>query len=273
MSPRVFLTACIPAIFLALSLIRASASLAHEFWIEPQEFQVKSGAPLVINLRNGQRFSGISLGYFSKNVQRFDLIQQGRVDAVQGRMGDVPALKTTAAGDGLLVVVHETNASQLSYATWEKFQAFADHKDFPDIQARHLARGLPDTGFSETYTRHAKALIAIGAGAGADAPTGMEAEFVALTNPYTDDLSPGFSVQLLYQGAPRANTQIEVFSRDPAGTVAITRQHTDATGHAVIMVHPGHQYLLDAVVLRPPAQESDSAWETLWAALTFAVPE
>jgi len=258
---------------LALSLIYASASLAHEFWIEPQEFQAQSGAPLVVDLRNGQKFAGVSLGYFSKNIQRFDLIYNGQVAAVQGRMGDVPALDTTAPDDGLLVVVHETTPSQLTYATWEKFLAFAEHKDIPDIRARHEARGLPDKGFRESYTRHAKALVGIGHSTGADAPTGMETEFVALTNPYTDDLSQGVAVQLLYQGAPRPNAQIEVFSRSAAGTVLITRQYTDAKGQAVIAVQPGHQYLLDAVVLREPQQESEAVWETLWAALTFAVPE
>lgn len=273
MSPRVFLTAVLPAVFLACSLITASASLAHEFWIEPQEYQVQSGAPLVADLRNGQKFSGMALGYFANSLRRFDLIQDGQVAPVPGRMGDVPALETAAPDDGLLVIVHETTASNLTYATWQKFLNFAEHKDFPDIRARHDARELPDKGFTETYTRHAKTLIGIGNSKGADAPTGMETEFVALTNPYTDDMTEGFAVQLLYQGSPRADAQIEVFSRNPKGIVAITLHRTNAQGRAVIPVLPGHRYLLDAVVLRRPAADGKAVWETLWAALTFAVPD
>lgn len=260
-------------VFLSMFLLAAaSAGLAHEFWIEPKEYQAQSGASLVADLRNGQKFSGIALGYFSSNIARFDLIQAGRVAPVQGRMGDVPALDTAAPGDGLLVIVHQTTPATLTYAKWAKFQAFATHKDFPNIRARHEARGLPVDGFTETYTRYAKALVGIGHSRGADAATGIETEFVALSNPYVDDPVAGFAVQLLYQNAPRADAQIEVFDRSPQGSVVITLLRTDTQGRATIPVRPGHRYLLDAVVLRQPTGDGKAVWETLWAALSFAVP-
>lgn len=260
---------------LALLLLVASGlgapARAHEFWIDPQNYQVETGAPLVADLRNGQKFNGISLGYFERNIVRFDLIQDGTLRPVTGRMGDVPALAATAEGDGLLVIVHQTAPSTISYKTWEKFQAFADHKDFPDIRARHDARGLPEAGFQEVYSRYVKALVAVGSGAGADQDSGMETEFVALTNPYTDG-SGAMRARLLYQGAPRGDAQVEVFDRDPDETVKITLYRTDNAGEVTVPVQPGHEYLFDAVVLRPTEAGSKAVWETLWAALTFAVP-
>ena len=273
MLPRAFPIALV--ITLAVNVWGFAAS-AHEFWIEPEKFQVESGAPLVADLRNGQNFSGSSMGYFTKRIARFELIQGADITAVEGRMGDVPALQTTAPGDGLLVILHQTAPTRLTYATWDKFQAFADHKDFPDIHARHQARGLPEEGFSEIYTRFVKALVAVGSGAGADKNQGMETEFVALANPYTDDLAQGLPVQLFYKGLPRGDAQVEVFERDADGLVKIILLRTDAEGRTRIPVAPGHSYLLDAVVLRPAPQgdaEGDTAaWESLWAGLSFAVP-
>jgi hypothetical protein len=56
----------------------------------------------------------------------------------------------------------------------------------------------------------------------------------------------------------------------------ITLHRTDADGIASLPVK-GFSYLVDAVVLREPtaelAAEAEIAWETLWAALTFGVPE
>jgi hypothetical protein len=56
----------------------------------------------------------------------------------------------------------------------------------------------------------------------------------------------------------------------------ITLHRTDADGIASLPVKAGC-YLVDAVVLREPtaelAAEAEIAWETLWAALTFGVPE
>ncbi|WP_380991672.1 DUF4198 domain-containing protein [Sedimentitalea sp. HM32M-2] len=257
---------------LAACCLSATRLFAHEFWIEPVEFQVESGAPLVADFRNGQNFRGATLAYFEKQSARFDLIQGGKVSPVRPRLGDIPALQATAGADGLLVIVHQTMPSTLNYAKWEKFQAFADHKDFPDIRARHLARGLPESGFTESYTRHAKALVAVGHGRGQDVATGMETEFVARANPYTDNLTDGLPVQLLYQGRPRADAQVEVFQRDPAGVVTIRLLRTDARGQVRVPVLSGHAYLLDAVVLREMPTDSPEVWQSLWAALSFAVP-
>lgn len=224
------------------------------------------------DLRNGQEFRGSALAYFEKRAARFDLVTQGQTRPVEGRMGDIPALQGTAGDAGLVVIVHETSPSTLKYTKWEKFVAFAEHKDFPDIEARHKARGLPDTGFTETYRRFAKALVAVGDGQGADAVTGMETEFVAVTNPYTDDPGEGALFDLYYQGELRGDAQVEVFDRAPDGTVAITLLRTDANGRVRIPVAAGHDYLLDAVVLRPAPADAPEVWETLWAAMTFSVP-
>ncbi|MEP2031220.1 MAG: DUF4198 domain-containing protein [Paracoccaceae bacterium] len=262
------------AIAPALTLLcLSSATYAHEFWIEPQNYQIEKGAPLVADLKNGQKFKGASLAFFDRRIERFELFQGGDATPVEGRLGDIPALQGTAGDDGLLVVIHQTAPSKISYKEWEKFQAFADHKNFGEMRTRHEALGFPTDKFKETYTRYAKALIAVGDGAGADVTTGMETEFVALSNPYTDNLTEGMVVQILYQGAPRADAQIEIFERAQDDTVIITTVLADAEGRALVPVLPGHSYLLDAVVLREAPKGGDTVWETLWAALTFSVPD
>ncbi|UWR93883.1 DUF4198 domain-containing protein [Phaeobacter inhibens] len=276
-----------PVAFFLLALAANTvgrAALAHEFWIAPEKYQVKLGASVQADLRNGQIFSGARLPYFDRNIARFETWEQAEIRPYGGRMGDMPALQLEPPAEGLLVVVHETTPDHLTYDSWEDFAKFAAHKDFPDIEQRHNARNLPREGFVERYTRHAKSLVAIGSGAGADRAVGMLTEFVALTNPYNDDLSRGLPVELQFRGHLRADAQIEVFERAPDDTVSVTLLRTDAGGRAVVPVKSGHTYLLDAVVLRPvdpeAASRTDSAttgkpapvWQTHWAALTFAVP-
>ncbi len=260
--------ACLFALILGTLPVPA---VAHEFWIDPAEYQVETGAPLVADIRNGQKFSGIALGYFERSIARFDVIGPDGTAPVEGRMGDVPALETTAGTPGLTVLVHQTTPDNVTYKTWEKFQTFAEHKDFPDILTRHRARGLPESDFKESYTRFAKSLVAVGHGRGSDRAVGMETEFVALTNPYAGPLQR-MQVLLLYRGGPRAEAQVEMFDRAPDGTVKITLHRTGADGTVTLPVAPGHAYLLDAVVLREMDPAQGAVWETLWAALTFAVP-
>ena len=90
-------------------------------------------------------------------------------------------------------------------------------------------------------------------------------------------MSDGIDVQVFYQGAPRANEQVEIFEKAADETVEVSTVMTDAEGKATIPVRPGYRYMIDSVVLREPAPEiaasREAIWESLWANLTFAVPD
>lgn len=261
---------------LGLAILITCPAMAHEFWIEPTQYQIKENAELVAYLRNGENFDGSPSAYITPRTPRFDLITRGRVDPVVARLGDNPALKMRPLQAGLNIVVHQNVPSVISYTNWEKFQRFADHKDFPDMLARHRARSLPESKFREAYTRYSKSLIAVGDGTGNDQVTGLEIELVAMQSPYVDDVSEGIQVQAYYQNAPRANAQIELFEKSLAGEVEVTLHRTDDQGQVLLPVKPAHSYLVDMVLLREPspalAEEKSVEWETLWASLTFAVP-
>ncbi len=297
--------------------------MSHEFWIEPEKYQVNSDSTLRAGLRNGQMFKGARLPYFDNRIRRFETIQGATIQgaaiqgaaiqgaaiqgaaiqgaaiqgaaiqgaAIQGgqptpyvgRMGDMPALVLEGLQPGLLIALHETTPDLINYKTWEKFASFAANQGFGDIQAKHSQRGLPDSGFVERYSRHAKLLVAVDHGKGADRAFGLETEFVALKNPYTLNTTPEsvpasvpvtvpVPVQLFYQGAPRALAQVEIFERAADGTVQSSLAKTDASGLVQVPVRAQHSYLLNAVVLRAVEGDAKVVWETLWASMVFAVP-
>lgn len=268
--PRFFLTAA--------ALVATLPAFAHEFWIEPLRYQVASGENLQADFKNGQEFKGNTLAFFDRNSARFEMILGDTVTQITPRAGDSPALDVVGqATDGLAVVVHETTPSLLTYREWEKFLKFAAHKDFPNAAADHLAAGWSQERFRESYTRHVKTLIAIGSGQGEDKSSGLATEFIALTNPYVDDFNHQMKVLLTFENTPRPNAQVEVFERSADGAVSVTLHRTGKDGVASIPVKPGHDYLFDAVVLRPfdgaDTDENTPVWATLWAALTFSVPQ
>ncbi len=269
-----FLSRLLLVTAIALPINPASA---HEYWIEPDAYQVASTDPIKANFKNGQNFEGINLAFFDRGSVRFERMFNGDLTTMTPRSGDAPAVQLDPLGtDGLLVVVHETAPSQLTYKEWPKFVAFTEHKDFKTALADHIANGWPQENFKEIYTRHIKTLIGVGNGAGSDMAFGLQTEFIALTNPYAAGFDGQMSVALTYQGAPRPDAQVEVFDRAPDDVVTITLHRTDAQGQATIAVTPGHDYLFDAVLLRQTpdagADADTPVWETLWAALTFAVP-
>ncbi|SIT78457.1 Uncharacterized conserved protein, contains GH25 family domain [Yoonia rosea] len=258
-------------------IVFAAPAEAHEFWIEPTDYQVEADGSLEADIVNGEEFAGVKLAYLPQRFVNFVLFAGDASARVTGRTGDTPALQQEPVAEGLNIAAYQANSATVDYENWERFQRFVDHKDFGDVLSQHEARGLPLENFTEVYSRYSKSLIGVGNSAGADRRVGLETEIVALTNPYTDDLSDGFQVQVYYRNDLRANTQVEVFEKAADSQVSISLYQTDENGIATFPVRPGYSYMVDAVVLREPnerlAELSGAVWETLWANLTFAVPD
>ena len=273
---RISLSSVVKVCAAALCLIVPQAQ-AHEFWIEAEDWIVAPGDTAVAHFRLGQEFKGSSMSYLPQRTARYDVAQGDTVAQADVVIGDRPAFSMTDADEGLLIVIHETTSSSLTYnerdgrSGWERFNGFIEHKAMTGVPEAHLARGLPKEGIKEDFARFAKALIAVGDGAGEDRAFGLRTEIVALENPYTDDMTDGIDVQVLLDGEPRAGSQVELFEKTADGEVTITLHTADENGMATLPVSPGLTYFADSVAMLP--LEGDAMWESLWAALTFAVPE
>ena len=250
---------------------------AHEFWIAPVTYNFDTGQPIEANFRIGQDFSGSRLSFLNHRTVRHEVFQSGSSTKILGRDGDRPAFQTGGLNDGLAILVHETNDSILNYSDYEKFKKFVIHKDFGGVLNAHETRGLPKTGFSESYRRYAKSLIAIGHGRGKDIIVGLDIEILALKNPYTEDLSGGMHVQVLMNGQPRPYVKVELFRKliETDEDFGIKSYLTDKNGIAIFPVETAYKYMVDNVALIPLEQkkESDPVWHSLWANLTFSVPK
>lgn len=250
---------------------------AHEFWIDPVDHIVPEGGTISASIRVGELYKGSGYSFLPPQFRRFDYALGDTVAPVPGTIGDRPAVTMQAPGEGLVILIHETTDLIVSYTEFEKFRSFVEHKAAPWVLEDHAAKGFPTTKFREVYSRYAKSLVGVGDAAGQDRVVGLLTEIVALENPYTDDMTDGIDVQVFYDDAPRAGEQIEIFEKAPDDSVQVSTVTTDAEGRATIPVRPGHRYMLDSVVLREPAPDlaaaKDAIWESLWANLTFAVPE
>lgn len=255
-----------------LVFLGAVPSMAHEFWIEPQDYLISTSDKVVADFRNGQFFEGNSIVYIPDNIEKYYFILGKSSAKLEGNLGQRPAVSLTGIPDGLGIIVIETKPAIIAYAVWEKFQKFIDHKDFEIDKKGHLALGFPEMEFSESYRRFAKSLVGIGGAQGADRRLGLEIELVALLNPYTDDTTNGIPVQAFYNGTPLIDVQIELFEKDPNGEVEITLHRTNDEGIAILPITNGHSYMVDTVQLReaPDRNKDGVVWETLWASLTFA---
>jgi Domain of unknown function (DUF4198) len=260
---------------LAMATGGALSVQAHEFWFLPEDFTVDPGAQVRANLRIGSHMVGPDLPFLRANLPRYEVHLGDVVTPITARTGDIPAVNQAVEGTGLAVLVGETTDLLLTYEDFEKFRAFTQHKAMPWLVDQHLARGLPATGFSETFRRYAKSLVAIGDGVGSDRVMGLRIEIVALTNPYVDDMSQGMRLRVLMDGAPRVAAQLLLLATAADGTVTETPYVTDANGEATVTAVSGTTYLADSVDIFALPNDDVAAgpvWHSDWASLTYAVP-
>lgn len=257
----------------ALGLLIAGPSLAHEFWLDPEDFTLESGEELNVDIKVGQDFNGNIYGFNPESHFDYSLTDSAGKHAIDGRLGDRPSVQQIPENDGLVVLNHFSSTLRVTYDEAGTFESFVTSKGLDWVLEQHRERGLPDVGFGEGYTRFAKTLIAVDGGEGRDAPTGMPFELIARANPYTDDMTNGLPVQLLWNGRGLGDIQVDIF-RKVGDTVTKTHVVTDSNGRTIIPVESGI-YLINAVHMTIPSAEdierTNAVWHSLWASMTFEI--
>ncbi|MEL6750458.1 MAG: DUF4198 domain-containing protein [Pseudomonadota bacterium] len=259
----------------ALALLAAfsiSQAAAHEYYLMPGSFTAETGAELPVRHRLGQRFNGNEMPYIGRWNVRSEVWKSGeKIEEVRGIDGDRPALTIVPETDGLYSIIHQSNHSTYAPGSWEKFSTYLTNEKLAAIIAAHDARGLDKEAASEAYARYAKTLVAVGDGTGADAPTGLAIELVALENPVTFNVAKPLPVQLLFDGKPLAGRSVKLFvgiDTEPKGYFL-----TDANGVMRIPAQGKGPYLLNAIEMIEPRSDTAEAkaaqWESFWASLTF----
>ncbi|MGB1012287.1 MAG: DUF4198 domain-containing protein [Thiolinea sp.] len=263
---------------LAIWLLSVAAQ-AHEFWLEPEDFTLAPKQSLRANIKVGENLVGTTYAFLPKRFERFEVFQGDSQSAIRSEKGDFPAVNEEIINDGLITLAYVSTPYSLRYGRMiqGKFEKFLKNEGLSWVLEAHRQRGLPETGFTEAYSRFAKSLIKAGSGIGADRALGLELEIVMLSNPYTES-DKDLTVKLLSNGTPLANTQLSAFFKAANSDDAVkhTLYKTNAQGLAVIP-RP-EQYgmmLLSAVhMIEPDAKtilKTGAVWESLWASMTFAI--
>lgn len=270
-------------ILLIISLLACKPLMGHEFWIAP-DYPLLAEGQLEAQLKIGSDFDGSNRIYNPRHFQRFEIHDGASWQPVLGRMGDRPAVRLALPESGRAVLAYRSEPEWVTWQEWPKFTGFLEEKGAADLISLHRERGLAETGFSERYTRYAKAVIAAPGQPLADQPAGLEFELRLLATPPVAEEGQ-IRVQLLWQGQPAAGLLVICQTRSGAslersqtGQLAAAMRQTilsDDKGEASCAGQPGTAYLIDAVRVAPLTDAKDprgSVWQSWWASLTFFLP-
>jgi hypothetical protein len=288
-----------PACYLlfALAILLSTATLAHEFWLQPASYRAVVGAPVPVRLLVGENFAGQTWARPTRRVRRFvRLGPSGAADSTDLRpalLADslAPTLRCSVPGTHLL-----TLTSQLAYIELPaaQFTAYLREEGLGSALRQRQEAGEADTKPGrEAYRRCAKALVlasqsTTGRTQAAAADTafrrvlGLPLELVPEQNPYRLRPGAGLTVRVLSQGQPVAGALVQVWQASPpttklTATPAVTHftMHTNAQGRVLLRLPGAGPYLLATVRIEPapPAFAARADWLSTWATLTFGGPD
>ena len=256
------------AAVLVAAFLAAGRLAAHDFWIQPSNFQPDVGAAIELRLFVGPHFEGEPFPRVPQLIQRFVLVSpSGGERDVAGRAGGDPAGVVRIESPGLQIVGYRSFDSPITIEP-AKFDEYLKEEGLEKISERRKKAGDADKPAREVFSRCAKALIEAGGGkAGKDRAIGLTLELVAEKDPYA--LAPGgeLPVVLLLEGKPLAGALVQASLHGDPSVRAAAR--TDRRGRATLRLARTGFWLVKAVEMTPAPSGVDADWKSLWASLTF----
>lgn len=249
--------------------IVGSAS-AHETWMIPRSFSAKVGEEIRLDVSSGMAFPRLE-----------SPIRTERVAAARYRLGNtsarVGAMKTLKMSlelrqaflrTGVATVWLDLKPKEIAL-TDDQVAEYLDEIGATDELRSTWAGRKGRVPWKETYTKHAKSFVAVGA-ANDDRSwaegTGSALEIVPATSPLTVEVGGELTVELRAGGKPLANFPVGLMIDGSTERVFRT---TNTGGRATFPAAREGRALLFAVRLVPA--RDGSSWNSDFCTMTFAI--
>lgn len=273
--PYMTLTRPAGVIALASALI-ASSAMAHDLWLQPQTFRIRTEAAVPTTVFVGHGSDRQRWGVERDRVVRLRSI--GPSGAVDHR----PTLRPASLSQDFPIQLREPGVHILmmesGYAESTlpalRFNDYLKQEGLtPAITARAKARAQNSPG-SEIYSRRAKTLIKVGDSTAPQpqvtTPIGMTLEIVPERNPFELKAGERLPVRVLFEGKPLAGALIKMTNLDDDKQPVETAL-TDRLGRASFRRQAGGKWLLNVVWTKAlTGQAAD--FDTTFSSLTFSFP-
>ncbi len=246
---------------------------AHDLYLLPDSFHVKTGALLKVGFHNGDSFPESEVAPQLARLQDAQLIGQNGKSMVQNlRISSKETLGTVkipGMGSFLLSVRTVPNLIELAP---DKFLDYLKEEGLSDViewRAKHQETGKPGR---ERYTKYAKSLLQSGS---SDAfyqhSLGFPIEIIPLADPYTLQAGGTLPVLVMSQGKPAAGLQLEAAwaFHEQHKTIVIGR--TDADGNISVPIAKAGIWRFHTLRMERCMDTAVADWESSWASLTFEV--
>jgi uncharacterized GH25 family protein len=254
-------------------LLVAAPVVAHDFWIQPERFQVAPSAPLSVTFQIGHGEARERYANNDRIVLLGNFFNGRRLDRRSELRSSGPAdLVTRFAEPGLHVLGLQTNHA-FSELPASRFNDYAKEEGLVSVIATRQRERKTNRPGRERYSRRAKALILVGTPTTsnqllATRPIGLKLEIVPDRNPYALGPSRQLPLYVLYNGRRLPNATVKLTSLE-ADERPVAVAVTDKSGRASFRVPARGSWLVNVVWAEPVKGDPKVDFDTTFSSLTF----
>jgi len=253
-----------------LFALLAAPLLAHDFWIEPSDYNAKPGKLIGFRIFVGHLPSPDEFARKDSHIAKFSVWGPDGETPIPGRQGAVPAGLARPTKPGIYVAGYLSTGTHIEMPA-EKFNSYLKEEGLDAATRMRASRRENNQPGMEIYSRCAKSIFRVGDGGmtGWDRELSLPLEIIPDTNPYDLHTGDTLPFHVLFNGKPAAN--ILVGCMDQEGDEVQMYARTDAGGRAAFTIPRGGRWVLHCVNMVPAEKGADADWRSYWASLSFFI--
>jgi uncharacterized GH25 family protein len=253
-------------------LVCGLASQAHEFWLQPVKFILKSGEYLVVNFRVGENFFGEQWSLKKDRLMRLELHQKNTMKSLKEEVveGDKDNLKMPLATEGTYMLIMQSNET-FSDLEAEKFNAYLKEDELDDAYAHRKKTNTLDKNGTEVYARYAKLLVQVGGKTDNTfrKTAGLPVEIIPEQNPYSLKVGDPIQFKIFFEGKPLFGAKVRVWNYYDNRTT-VQNVYSQQDGTISTRISSAGAWMVSFVKM-VPSKDPKADWQSYWASLVFGV--
>jgi len=268
------------ALTASLLACTAQLALAHDFWLQPQDFRLDAPATMPFTLQVGhgpyRQRSPIPM----RRIERLDMVApDGMTHDLRARLrpgGDHDDGDIAFEQSGAYVLVLQTDDKAESHLPAIRFNEYLRAEGLTPALALRERTARMEADGAESYRRAAKAIVLTGApddtsDATITKPIGLPLEIVPERNPYATPPARTLPVRVVYERHPLAGALIKL--TDLANDAEpFESRVTDGEGRAEFTLPAKGAWLLNVIWTKPKPAGENTDFETVFSSLSFGFP-
>ena len=248
-----------------------SMALAHEFWLEPVKFWLKTNEITRIDLMVGEDYKGDHSNGHKYKILKLDHHGNGQKADIRSKVyGDSLSsfyISFQSPGSHLIAFNNTSKFIELEALQFNEYLRTEGLDNV--IKLREQSNDTIKAG-RELYQRCVKTLVQVG-----DKPddsyainTGMRLEIIPAKNPYEQKSQGMVRFKILFDNKALHNGLVLAWHKVNGKTTHKTLR-SDVNGNVAFRIDPVGKWMISTVHMIPTSDSKNGDWQSFWGSYTF----